>query len=257
VTDERLTIKLGGVAGAHAASLDTLIERAAPGWVIVHGGGNEVGDWSRRLGHEPETIDGLRVTDTATLQVAIGVLRGLVNARLVAAFAAGGRSAIGLGGADGNLLMAERFDARLGEVGRVVGVNAELLASLGAAGHVPIVAPIARGAGTELLNVNADEVAGAIAAARGGRLVLLTDVPGVLRDGNLVPALDTGEVEALLADGTAHGGMVPKLRAALAAVTAGCAVAIVDGTDPAAVRAALDGAAIGTSVTATSTAGIG
>jgi acetylglutamate kinase len=257
MSGERLTIKLGGMAGAHAASLDALIGRAAPGWVIVHGGGNEVGDWSRRLGHEPETIDGLRVTDAATLQVAIAVLRGLVNARLVAAFAAGGTSAIGLGGADGNLLSAEHFDARLGEVGRVVGVNAELLVALSAAGHVPIVAPIARGNGTELLNVNADEVAGAIAAVRGGRLILLTDVPGVLRDGELVQALETDEVEALLADGTAHGGMVPKLRAALAAATAGCDVAIVNGTDPAAVRAALDGRAVGTTVTAASTAGIG
>lgn len=256
MTEPRLTIKLGGVAGAHAASLDALIERATPGWVIVHGGGNEVGDWSRRLGHEPATIDGLRVTHPATLQIAVAVLRGLVNARLVAAFAAGGTSAIGLGGADGNLLTAERFDARLGEVGRVVGVNTELLATLSAAGHVPIVAPIGR-AGADLLNVNADEVAGAIAAARGGRLILMTDVPGVLRGGELVQALEASEVETLLADGTAHGGMVPKLRAALAAASAGCAVAIVDGTDPAAVLAALDGTATGTTVTATSRAGIG
>ena len=257
MTEPRLTIKLGGVAGAHAASLDALIERAAPGWVIVHGGGNEVGDWSRRLGHEPATIDGLRVTHPATLQIAVAVLRGLVNARLVAAFAAGGTSAIGLGGADGNLLIAERFDARLGEVGRVVGVNTELLATLSAAGHVPIVAPIGRGDGADLLNVNADEVAGAIAAARGGRLILMTDVPGVLRGGELVETLDASEVEALLDDGTAQGGMVPKLRAALAAASAGCAVAIVDGTDPAAVRAALDGTATGTTVTTTSRAGIG
>lgn len=256
MSEPRLTIKLGGVAGAHAASLDALIERAAPGWVIVHGGGNEVGDWSRRLGHEPATIDGLRVTHPATLQIAVAVLRGLVNARLVAAFAAGGTSAVGLGGADGNLLTAERFDARLGEVGRVVGVNTELLATLSAAGHVPIVAPIGR-AGADLLNVNADEVAGAIAAARGGRLILMTDVPGVLRGGELVQALEASEVETLLADGTAHGGMVPKLRAALAAASAGCAVAIVDGTDPAAVLAALDGTATGTTVTATSRAGIG
>jgi acetylglutamate kinase len=257
VTEPSLTIKLGGIAGAHAASLDVLIERAAPGWVIVHGGGNEVGDWSRRLGHEPETIDGLRVTDPATLQIAVAVLRGLVNARLVAAFAAGGASAIGLSGADASLLRAERFDARLGEVGRVVGVNAELLATLTAAGHVPIVAPIARGTGAELLNVNADEVAGAIAAARGGRLILMTDVPGVQRGGELVERIQAIEIEALLADGTAHGGMVPKLRAALAAATAGCDVSIVDGTDPAAVRAALDGTATGTTVTAASAAGIG
>lgn len=257
MSEAPLTIKLGGVAGAHAASLAVLTERAAPGWVIVHGGGDDVGGWSRRLGHEPATLDGLRVTDAATLEIAVAVLRGLVNARLVASFAAAGVSAIGLGGADGDLLAAERFDSRLGEVGRVVRVNGALLATLAAAGHVPIVAPIARGAGAELLNVNADEVAGAIAAARGGRLLLLTDVPGVLRGDDLVERLDPTEAEALLADGTAQGGMVPKLRAALAAAAAGCEVTIVNGTDPAAVRAALDGTTTGTTVTAASAARAG
>jgi acetylglutamate kinase len=257
MSGDLLTIKLGGVAGAHAASTAALTERAAPGWVIVHGGGNEVGDWSRRLGHEPATVDGLRVTDAQTLEVAVAVLRGLVNARLVASLMASGVSAIGLGGADGDLLRAERFDPRLGEVGRIVRVNTGLLATLAAAGHVPVVASVARGDGAELLNVNADEAAGAIAAARGGRLLLLTDVPGVLRGTELVPMLVADEVEGLLADGTAHGGMVPKLRAALAAARAGCEVSIVNGTDPEAVRAALDGTTTGTTVTAASTATIG
>ena len=104
---------------------------------IVHGGGNEVGDWSRRLGNEPATLDGLRVTDAETLDVAVAVLRGLVNARLVASFApARNVPAIGLGGADGDLLGAERFDARLGEVGRVVRVNTDLLETLAGAGNV-------------------------------------------------------------------------------------------------------------------------
>ena len=193
----------------------------------------------------------------ATLDVAVAVLRGLVNARLVASFAARNVPAIGLGGADGDLLGAERFDPRLGEVGRVVRVNTALLATLAGAGHVAIVAPIARGDGEELLNVNADEAAGAIAAARGGRLLLLTDVPGVLRGTELVASLAAAEVAELLADGTAHGGMVPKLRAALVAAEAGCTVAIVDGTDPDAVRAALDGTPTGTTVTAASAARIG
>ncbi len=257
MSEELLTIKLGGVAGAHAASLAVLAERAVPGWVIVHGGGNEVGDWSRRLGSEPATLDGLRVTDAATLEVAVAVLRGLINARLVASFAARNVSAVGLGGADGDLLGAERFDPRLGEVGRIVRVNTALLETLAGAGHVAIVAPIARGDGEELLNVNADEAAGAIAAARGGRLLLLTDVSGVQREGQLVASLAADEVSALLGDGTAHGGMVPKLRAALAAAEAGCTVAIVDGTDAEAVRAALDGKTIGTTVSAASAARIG
>jgi acetylglutamate kinase len=247
-----MTIKLGGVAGSHAAALDLLAERAAPGWVIVHGGGNEVGEWSRRLGTEPATVDGLRVTDPATLEVAVAVLRGLVNARLVAALSAGGVRAIGLGGADGDLLRAERYDDRLGEVGRITAVEVGLLEALAAAGLVPVVAPIARGGGSELLNVNADEVAGAVAAARGGTLLLFTDVPGVRRDGAVLEHLDLGAAEAMLADGSADGGMLPKLRAALVAARAGCAVQIVDGTDAAAVRAALDGAPVGTAVAAAS-----
>ena len=257
MSGELLTIKLGGVAGAHAGALSVLTERAAAGWVIVHGGGNEVGGWSRRLGLEPTTVDGLRVTDAATLDVAVAVLRGLVNARLVAGFVAEGVPAIGLGGADGDLLVARRFDPRLGEVGRIVRVNTGLLATLAENGHIPIVAPIARGDGDELLNVNADEAAGAIAAARGGRLLLLTDVPGVQRQGQLVASLAADEAEALIADGTAQGGMVPKLRAALVAATAGCEVAIVNGTDPDAVRAALDGTPTGTTVSAASAARIG
>ena len=257
MSESALTIKLGGTAGAHGASLAVLVERAEPGWVVVHGGGGEVGDWSRRLGVEPRTVDGLRVTDPETLEIAVAVLRGLVNARLVATFVAAGVAAIGLSGADGDLLRAERFDPRLGEVGRISRVNAELLAALAGAGQVPVVAPIARGDGPELLNVNADEVAGAIAAARGGRLLLLTDVPGVLRDGEPVPTLTADEAEGLLAGETASGGMRPKLRAALTAARAGCPVAIVDGRSPEAVRAALDGKTTGTAVTAAAAARIG
>ena len=249
MTPDALTVKLGGVAGAHSTSISVLAARAVPGWVIVHGGGNDVDTWSQRLGIEPTTVDGLRVTDGETLDVAVAVLRGLVNARLVAALAASGVSAVGLSGVDGGLLEVERIDERLGNVGRVSRVEPALLETLAAAGHVPIVAPIARGSGPELLNVNADEVAGAIAAARGGRLLLLTDVVGVERGGRLVSTLSAEEAEAMVADGSAHGGMVPKLRAAVAAARVGCQVSIVDGTDPAAVGAALDGVTSGTVVT--------
>lgn len=257
MTPEPITIKLGGTAGAHAAGVDALIERAVPGWTVVHGGGTEIAAWSERLGIVPQTVDGLRVTDPATLEVVVAVLRGIVNARLVAAFSARGVAAIGLSGVDGDLLRAERFDDRLGSVGRVTEVNAELLARLAADGTVPLVAPIARGDATELLNVNADEAAGAIAAARGGRLLLLTDVPGVMRGDLPLAALTADEAEGLLADDTATGGMRPKLRAAIAAARGGCRVQIVNGRDPDAVRDALDGQMTGTTVTAASAAGIG
>lgn len=252
-----LTIKLGGTAGAHAASLATLVERAQPGWVIVHGGGDEVGIWSRRMGIEPSSVDGLRVTDAATLEIAVAVLRGLVNARLVATLVAAGVRAIGLSGVDGDLFSAERFDERLGEVGRVRRVDGATLAALVEDGFVPVIAPVARGGGSRLLNVNADEVAGAVAAVRGGRLLLLTDVPRVMRGGTPVATLSPDEAEEMLTDETASGGMRPKLRAAIAAATAGCEVTIVDGTDPAAVRAAFDGTTTGTIVTAAPAARIG
>jgi acetylglutamate kinase len=249
-----MTIKLGGVAGAHAATLALLAERAEPGWVLIHGGGAEVAAWSRRQGLEPTTLDGLRVTDAATLEVVVAVLRGLVNARLVAELVAAGVAAVGLGGADGDLLIAERYDDRLGAVGSNTRVDTSMLETLAGAGMVPVVAPIAREAGgAGLLNVNADEVAAAIAAARGGRLLLLTDVAGVLRDDAVVARLTVESAEAMLADASAHGGMVPKLRAAVAAARAGCEVGILDGTSPDAVGAALDGDdRAGTVVTATS-----
>jgi acetylglutamate kinase len=245
-----LTVKLGGVAGAHAAGLRALIEHATPEWVIVHGGGAEVAEWSTRLGLTPETHDGLRVTDAATLDVVLAVLRGLVNARLVAAFNAGGKPAIGLSGADGRLLSLQPADEALGYVGHVNAVDVDLLEALHIVGVIPVVAPVAADATGQLRNVNADEAAGAIAAARRSRLLLLTDVAAVERDGQPVERLDLATAQQMLEEGSASGGMRPKLRAAIVAATAGCEVRIVDGRDPIAITAALNGQPIGTEVTA-------
>ena len=244
-----MTIKVGGVAGQHAESLAWLARHAPAETVIVHGGGNEVAEWSRRLGLEPRTHDGLRVTDPDTLEVVVAVLAGLVNSRLVAALEAEGRSAVGLTGADGALLQLRRRESELGEVGEVIGADASLLDTLVAAGRLPVVASIGLHAGT-LLNVNADEVAGAIAATRGGLLLLCTDVPGVQRDGRVLDELDAPAAEAMLDDGSASAGMRPKLRAALVAAAAGCEVRIVDGRSTSALDAALRGGTSGTLVTA-------
>ena len=135
-----ITIKVGGVAGQHGDSLAFLARSAPPDTVIVHGGGNEVAEWSRRLGLEPRTHDGLRVTDPETLEVVVAVLAGLVNARLVAALDVAGRRSVGLTGADGALLRLRRRDSALGEVGEVVGADASLLETLIAAGALPVVA---------------------------------------------------------------------------------------------------------------------
>lgn len=243
-----LTVKLGGVAGAHADALAVLAEAATPEWVVVHGGGAEVADWSTRLGLRPQISDGLRVTDPPTLEIVLAVLRGLVNARLVARFNAHGNRAIGLSGADAGLLSVVPAEAALGLVGHVAGVDRQLLAHLAAAGLLPIVAPIGADADGQLRNINADEAAGAIGAARGGGLLLLTDVASVQRNGGPVTQLDVEAAQQMLADGSASGGMRPKLRAAIAAAQAGCEVRIVDGRSGAAVRAALRGDQVGTEV---------
>ncbi|HET9416407.1 MAG TPA: acetylglutamate kinase [Candidatus Limnocylindria bacterium] len=249
MTERPVTIKIGGVAGQHADSLAWLAGNAPASTVIVHGGGNEVAEWSRRLGLEPRTHDGLRVTDPDTLEVVVAVLAGLVNSRLVAALEAEGRSAVGLTGADGALLRLRRRPSELGEVGEVLGADASLLDTLLASHRLPVVASIGLHEGA-LLNVNADEVAGAIAAARGGLLLLCTDVPGVQRDGQLLDRLDASAAEAMLADGSASAGMRPKLRAALVAAAAGCEVRIVDGRSVSALEAAFGGGSAGTRVTA-------
>lgn len=250
MTGRPVTIKIGGVAGQHAASLRWLARAAPPTTVVVHGGGSEVADWSRRLGREPRTHDGLRVTDPETLDVVVAVLGGLINTRLVAALVAGGRSAVGLTGADGGLLRLRRHDPVFGEVGEVEGVGLSVLDALIGERLLPVVASVGMDPAGGLLNVNADEVAGAIAAARGGLLLLCTDVPGVQRDGQVLSRLEASAAEAMLEDGSASAGMRPKLRAALVAARAGCEVRIVDGRSVAALEAALQGDDAGTMVTA-------
>lgn len=245
-----MTIKLGGVAGRHAESVRLVAESAPADTVVVHGGGDEVGEWSRRLGLQTRTHEGLRVTDPETLDVALAVLGGLVNTRLVAAFGAHGRPAVGLTGADGGLLRLRRRDRALGEVGEVIGADGSLVGTVVAAGYLPVVASLGVDDGGSLLNVNADEAAGALAAARGGLLLLCTDVPGVQLEGRLVDHLDHAGVERMLTDGTASAGMRPKLRAAVAAARAGCDVRIVDGRSPDDLARALAGSGAGTLVTA-------
>ncbi len=250
MTERPTTIKIGGIAGTHADAVAVLAERAPADTVIVHGGGHEIEHWSRRLGLEPRVHDGLRVTDPETLDVVVAVLGGLVNTRLVSALAADGRAAVGLTGVDGSILRLRRRERALGEVGEVVAVDLRLLDALIGSGCVPVVTPLGLDGDGALLNVNADEAAAAIAAARGGRLLLCTDVAGVQRDGRSVARLDAATAEAMLADGTAGAGMRPKLRAALHAARAGCEVRIVDGRSAADLATALAGAATGTLVTA-------
>ncbi|WP_456482357.1 acetylglutamate kinase [Methanopyrus sp.] len=228
-------IKVGGEVLDRISDLARVVDDDS---ILVHGGGPEVSDVMERMGLEPKFVRGLRVTDGETLRVVMMVLAGLVNKRLVAGLRSEGINALGLSGVDGGLLVVEKVSevngesVDLGYVGEVKRVNAELLGSLLDGGYVPVVAPLGVGEDGTVYNVNADTAAGAIAGAvRADRLVLLTDVPGVLEDLNdpdtVIERVHPEEVEELERKGIITGGMVPKLEAAKTAVESGCREAVI------------------------------
>jgi acetylglutamate kinase len=190
--------------------------------VVVHGGGKEVTALQRRLGAEPEWRDGLRVTSDEAMRVVAMVLSGVVNKRLAAALVTAGVDAVGVSGEDGGLLRARlAAGGSMGRTGEIEAVRADLLHVFLGHGVVPVVSPVSRGADGAALNVNADDAAGAVAAALGAaELLFVSNVAGVLDGGAALESVDADEVEALIADGTAQGGMAPKLRAAARAAGA-------------------------------------
>ncbi len=192
--------------------------------VVVHGGGQAVSAWSRRLGLPVDQRDGLRVTTPEIAELVEMVLGGPMNRLVVAALRAAGLDAIGLSGVDGGLLSAQPLPGGLGEVGEIVNVRASLLQSLLLAGLTPVIAPVAPSFSTPVrpLNVNADQAAAAIAAAlEADELLFVSDVPGVNIDGVAQPTLAAGEIEPMIELGVASGGMAAKLRAAAQALKAG------------------------------------
>ena len=258
---EILVVKLGGTTIADQRQvLDevAVVARSRP-VVLVHGGGKRITEWLERLGVTSTFEGGLRITDPAALEVAAAVLRGVVNSELVAGLRDVGVDAVGLSGVDGGLLVAERVP-ELGLVAHVVGLRRDLLDSLLVADQVPVVAPLARDEHGIVCNVNADDAAAGIAAGLGARqLVLLTDVDGV-RDasGQRLDTLTAGEAEALIDGGVIAGGMVPKIRAALAALTwPGSEAIIADSSAPGALGRALSDPTFGTRLTAGRSAAVG
>jgi acetylglutamate kinase len=232
-----LVLKIGGNElddPAFVAELARVVARLRPAPVLVHGGGKEIGAIQRALGGEPRFVAGLRVTDEYALQAAEMVLCGSVGTRLVAALIAAGADAQGLSGVDRGLIRVEKQDhpeGDLGRVGRPVAVRAEVLRALLEQQVVPVVAPISLGP-DGAYNVNADEAAGAVAAALGdAEVVFVTNVPGVLTGGSVAPRLTRAEIAALIADGTIGGGMIPKVRAALTALEAGVHAARITNLD--------------------------
>jgi acetylglutamate kinase len=193
--------------------------------VLVHGGGREITALGNQLGMTEQRIEGLRVTDAAYLQVVEMMLGGIINKRLVRALGMAGTQAIGLTGADLNLMRAEKLahaGGDLGFVGHIVSVNAKALRAFVESGIVPVVAPIGFGLDGSAYNINADHAALAIAReTTADALMFVTNVPGVRLDGAITPHLSPADVEAHIASGQISGGMVPKVRSAVEAVAAG------------------------------------
>jgi acetylglutamate kinase len=249
---QTVLVKYGGHAMADGGADDpfasdvVLLRQVGINPIVVHGGGPQIGQMLQRLGIESRFVDGLRVTDQATMEVVEMVLAGSINKQLVAAINAVGGCAIGLTGKDGGLIRARKVtrsrvengvkvDIDLGLVGEPERVDDRVLAMFRQSDIIPVIAPIGVGAGGETYNINSDTVAGAIAAAvKAKRFLLLTDVPGVLdADKRLIPELTAAEARRLIADGTISGGMIPKVETCLDAVEGGVeAAVIVDGRVP-------------------------
>ncbi|HEY1168770.1 MAG TPA: acetylglutamate kinase [Candidatus Limnocylindrales bacterium] len=249
-----LVLKLGGTTladQAHVLDEVAAVARRRP-VVLVHGGGRRITEWLERLGVPHRFEGGLRVTDQAALDVAAAVLRGVVNSELVSDLRDRGVDAVGLSGVDGGFMIAERLPG-LGLVAHVVGIRRDFLDALLVAGQVAVVAPLARDEGGIVCNVNADDAAAGIASGLGARqLVLMTDVSGV-RDaaGEKLATVTPDEADRLIAEGVIEGGMVPKIRAALQAVSwPGAEAIIADSSDPHALTRALDDPTFGTRIRA-------
>ena len=253
---EITVVKIGGsTLGNHDTTLEdvALLHREGHRLVVVHGGGDLVSRWLQTHGVQARFLDGLRVTEAEALKVVVSVLAGLVNKQLVAQLGALGARAVGLSGADGALLRARRARPELGFVGEITAVDRALLETLLEDGCLPVVASIAveereGGVTGQLLNVNADTVAGEMARHLGAAaLAFLTDVVGVLDgDGRLLERLSPTEAERLLEAGTVTGGMIPKVEAARAAAAGGTRAVILDGRRSHALHDALAGRGGGT-----------
>jgi acetylglutamate kinase len=243
-----VVIKYGGAAMEQADlkesfALDVILLRLVgihP--VIVHGGGPQIGALMKRLGKEPRFVGGMRVTDQETVEIVEMVLVGKINKEIVGLINLHGGKAVGLSGKDSQLLVAKRRAHRLpngdevdiGLVGEVESVNIEPIRLLEDHDFIPVIAPVGVGRGGETYNINADLVAGEVAAALGAeKLMHLTDVQGILVGGQLASTLSRKDVDGLIREGVIDGGMLPKVESALRALEGGTGKAhIIDGRVP-------------------------
>jgi len=249
-SNKTIVIKYGGNAMVDEALKSSfardivLLKQVGINPVIVHGGGPQIGELLKKLGKQSEFVDGMRVTDSETMDVVEMVLGGLVNKEIVQLINQHGGRAIGITGKDGGLIYAKKLKFTrdspelnapeiidLGHVGEVTGINPSLLNHLKEERFIPIIAPIGIGEEGEALNINADLVASKIASVlEAEKLILLTNTPGVIKDGQLVTGLKSSEVESLISDGVVRDGMLPKVNCAWDAISSGVKTAhIIDG----------------------------
>jgi len=255
-----IVIKIGGATlGSHDTTIEDIVSLQQQGklLVVVHGGGKMITDWLDKRGIATRFINGERVTDEATLEVVVSVLVGVVNKEIVADINSRGGMAVGISGVDEAFIQGRIKDVELGYVGTVAKVNPVPLEALLKSGYIPVIAPLGihatdeAGKAPKVLNINADVVAGEVAAAIGAeKLIFLTDVAGVSdQSGNLLPRLSPDEAEALVASGTASGGMIPKIKAclrALAGTSTTCV--IIDGRQRHALLSEIEGHGGGTTI---------
>ena len=253
--DRQIVIKYGGAAMEDKTLIQSvmqdivLMKYVGIRPIIVHGGGPRITAWMDRVGKVPEFVQGLRVTDAETVEIAEMVL-GSINKEIVSHINLHGGKAIGLSGKDANLILAEKqqtqirdengqeIDIDLGFVGKIIGVNTESVTALDKGGYVPIIAPIGVGVDGQTYNINADTMAGEIASAfQAEKLIMLTDTRGILRDlsdnASLIPTIRMRDVDALVKDGCIAGGMLPKVEACTTALMGGVyKTHIIDGRIP-------------------------
>jgi len=241
----RVVVKYGGAAMVRQELREavfrdlTLLACVGVQPVVVHGGGPEINQWLARLSIEPQFSNGLRVTDAATMDVVEMVLVGRVNKQIVNGIARVGGRAVGLSGSDGGLVRARTWgDGANGLVGEVAALDPSVLGPLLDQGYIPVISSVAPDAGGQAHNINADTVAGELAAAlQAEKLILLTDTAGILRDlqdpDSLIRQLSLSEARRLIADGVVAGGMTPKTECCIRALAQGVRAAhIVDGRHP-------------------------
>ncbi len=253
--DRRIVIKYGGAAMEdekliHSVMEDiVLMKYVGIRPIIVHGGGPRITAWMDKVGKVPEFVQGLRVTDEETVEIAEMVL-GSINKEIVSRINQHGGKAIGLSGKDANLILAEKqetqitdengqqIDVDLGYVGKIIGVNTESITALDRAGYIPVITPIGVGVNGQTYNINADTMAGEVASAfQAEKLIVLTDTRGILQDlsdtSSLISTIHIREVDQFIKDGFIDGGMLPKVEACTTALMGGVfKTHIIDGRIP-------------------------